>query len=108
MKKYNCDNNVYNINYHITWITKYRLPLLNTKIQVCLKEIIINKSIELDILIKAIEIMSNHIHIFISCKPTHTIYKIINSLKGYSSYQIRKMFPYLKKYKALWTLRAIL
>jgi len=81
--------------------------LSNTKIQVYLKEIIINKSSELDVLIKAIKIMFNHVHIFIfifiSCKRTHTIYKIINSLKGYSSFQIRKIFPYLKKYKALWT-----
>ena len=46
--------------------------------------------------------MTDHIHIFISCKPTQTVSKIINSFKGYSSFQIRKMFSYLKKYKSLW------
>ena len=102
-KKYNRSNCVYNINYHITWITKYRYSILNATIQDKLKEFIKYKCDELDVKIKAIEIMPNHIHIFISCKPFHNISKIVNYLKGYTSFNIRKAYPYLKKYKALWT-----
>src|SRR5689334_12816385 len=103
MKKYNSSNCIYNINYHITWITKYRKPLLNINIQTQLKILIKKKCAILGIIIKAIEIMTNHIHIFISCKPIHNVSKIINYIKGYTSFTIRKMFPYLKKYKALWS-----
>ncbi len=51
-----------------------------------------------------IDIMPDHIHIFIKCYiNTISISKIVQYLKGYSSFMLRKRFPFLKKYKALWT-----
>ena len=47
--------------------------------------------------------MPDHIHIFIKCLDhTTPISKIVNDLKGFSSYSIRKKYLYLKKYKAFW------
>ena len=102
--KYNANtHNVYNINYHITWITKYRKKLLNTNMQRDLIDIINSYAFKLDIVIKAIEVMEDHIHIFISVKPTAIPSKIINIFKGYSSFYLRNKYSHLKFYKTLWT-----
>ena len=47
--------------------------------------------------------MDDHIHLFIKARPDLTISYIIQQLKGYTSYKVRKDFPTLKKYKSLWT-----
>lgn len=57
----------------------------------------------IDIKIEAIEIDIDHLHLFVKSKPTITVSNIVKSLKGYSSYFLRKKFVCLKKYKQLWT-----
>ena len=103
-KKYNSSLNcIFNINYHIIWSTKYRKKLLNKLIEIELKNILKNKSKNLGIIIKAFEIMPDHVHIFVSCTPIHSIVNIVKQLKGYSSFYLRKKFTNLQKLKSLWT-----
>ena len=102
MRNYN-NHNVSNISYHIVWIPKYRKHILVGEIK---KELIkIFKIIEEKINIKIVvyEIMSDHIHLFVKGNQNTTISKIVKYLKGYSSYELRKKFIFLKKYKSLWT-----
>jgi putative transposase len=56
---------------------------------------------KIDIL--ALEIMPDHIHLFVSCSPQMTIHKLIKAFKGRSSYFLRKEFPHLLKLPSLWT-----
>jgi putative transposase len=101
---YNSSRNcVYNINFHIIWTTKYRKKLLSSEIHLFLKKILYDKCEILDVLIKAFEIMPDHIHLFISTKLNINLIKTINILKGFSSFITRKQFPELKKIKSLWT-----
>jgi len=44
----------------------------------------------------ALEIMPDHIHLFVGAKPTDTPYKIVKQLKGNTSIQIRRCFPDLR------------
>ncbi len=92
---------VSNINFHIIWTIKYRKCMLTNDIQIELKTILIQKATTLNIVIKAFEIMPDHVHIFVQSYPTILISKIVNILKGYSSFYLRKKFPSLKKYKHL-------
>ena len=57
----------------------------------------------MDIHIKAMEVMFDHVHLFINVSPNINIIKVINGLKGLSSYLIRKKYKFLNIYKALWT-----
>ena len=43
-----------------------------------------------------LEIMPNHLHLFVSAKPTITPFKIVQKLKGNTSIQLRRLFPQLK------------
>ena len=101
--------NVSNLNYHIITCPKFRKPyLLKNKKQLlsCFKKsCIMHKCI-----IKEIEIMPDHVHIFINVlKPyKFKLTRFIHHLKGYSSFFIRKNKPWMKKYKAFFGLHRIL
>ncbi len=86
----------YNINYHIIWIPKYRKPVLVDKVKGVLKAIIDGQCQELGIYNLALEIMPDHLHLFVGAKPTVTPFKIIHKLKGNTSIQLRRVFPDLK------------
>jgi putative transposase len=53
--------------------------------------------------ILALEVASDHIHLFVSVKPTDTPHLVIKAFKGRSSFYLRKEFPQLKKLPSLWT-----
>lgn len=97
------NNKVYNISYHIIWIPKYRKKILKGHIKEKLLIYLQQKADILKISIEEIEIMDDHIHLFIKANPSLSVSYIVKHLKGYTSYKLRKDFPYLKKYKALWT-----
>ncbi len=75
-----------NICYHIIWITKYRKPLLSIKIQNELKNILNLKYHNLDISLKAFEIMPEHVHLFIHSSPLLSISFIVNKVSASSMY----------------------
>lgn len=101
----------HNINYHIVWIPKYRKKVLEGEIVHPLINILKGQCKDLDVELLALEVMPDHIHIFVGAKPTHTPFKIVNQLKGNSSRQLRLLFKdikYLgypkrwKGFKSLW------
>ena len=94
---------VYNVCYHITWIPKYRKHVLVGDVKTYLQQILLYKAEQLSVSIEAIEIMPDHVHIFLRSNIYLSISIIVGQLKGYSSYMLRKKFRYLKTYKSLWT-----
>jgi len=97
------NHKVYNISYHIIWIPKYRKRILKGKLKEKLKFYLFKKAKSIGISIEEYEIMPDHIHLFIKSNPNLSVSFIVNQLKGYTSYMLRKEFIYLKKYKSLWT-----
>ena len=97
------NHKVFNISYHITWIPKYRKKILKDNIREAVIKYLFQKAESLHITIDAYEIMNDHVHLFIKSRPDLTISYIVQQLKGYTSYKLRKEFPLLKKYKSLWT-----
>lgn len=93
----------HNICYHVILCPKYRFPHLmkyDSDVEYFLKQ----KSAKLNVIIENIEIMPDHLHMFIKCKTTnHNISNIIRQLKGYASFELRNKFNYLKRYKSFWS-----
>ncbi len=103
-KKLNRRNkSVTNISYHIIWTVKYRKKILIGEVELYLKQLIIEKAVQINLIVKAIECDNDHIHIFLVSNPTITISDILKYLKGFSSYHLRSKFPKLKRMKSLWT-----
>lgn len=86
----------HNINYHLVWIPKYRKQILKGRVGEILREIIEGNCMDMGLELLALEIMPDHIHLFVGAKPTHTPFKIVKQLKGNTSIQLRRVFPYLK------------
>ena len=95
---------VYNISYHLIWCPKYRRKILVDKVEVRLKELLISKAIELDLVIDAMEVMPDHVHLFVKAQPIHSPHYIVQQLKGYTSFVLRNEFPKVKsRLPSLWT-----
>ena len=95
---------VYSMGFHIIFCPKYRRKVLMEGIDERLKVLLLEKAADLDIQIEKMEVMPDHVHLFIKSKPTLAIHHIINQLKGYSSVILRREFPKLKsRLPTLWT-----
>lgn len=88
---------VYDIKYHIIWVTKYRYKVLKKNIAIRLRELIRQGCESRNIKIVQGGIGKEHIHILISCPPSMAPSKIVQYLKGRSSRLIQEEFPELKK-----------
>lgn len=92
---------VYNINYHIVFCPKYRKQVLNESIKEDLE--IIFKSIisSNDWKLLELEVMPDHIHLFVSAHPKQSPLEIVKKLKGISARLIFKKYPKFQK-KEFW------
>jgi len=94
----------FNLGYHIIWCSKYRRNVLVDGIDVRLKELLLEKSIEHGWEIKQMEVMPDHVHIFIKTTPSDAPTYIVSQLKGYTANVLRKEFASLKsRLPTLWT-----
>ena len=95
---------VYKNQFHVIFCPKYRRPVLVDGVDARLKEILLEKAAELDVKIMSMEVMPDHVHLFISFDPRLMLHKIIKVLKATSSSILRKEFPRLKsRLPCLWT-----
>ncbi len=95
---------VYKNQFHVIFCPKYRRRVLVDGVDVRLKEILLEKAAELDVKIMSMEVMPDHVHLFISFDPRLMLHKIIKVFKGTSSSILRKEFPWLKsRLPCLWT-----
>lgn len=94
----------FNIKYHFVWCPKYRRPVLTDRIAKRLKILLFDKSKEQNWVIEALEIMPDHVHIFVSTDTTDAPQRIANQLKGYTSNMLRNEFSELKsRLPTLWS-----
>ena len=97
-------HSVYNLGCHIVFCPKYRRKVLVDGIDERLKELLMEKAKELDIIIESMEVMPDHAHLFIRSKLTYAVHFVVNQLKGYSSVRLREEFPKLRsRLPTLWT-----
>lgn len=95
---------VYKNQFHIIFCPKYRRKVLIDGVDVRLKELIYEIAAEQDITIKALEIMPDHVHLFIEFDPRKVLHKSIKDIKGRTSKILRQEFPWLKsRIPSLWT-----
>ena len=90
----------YRIMYHIVWIPKYRKRVLEDKIAKKLK-ILLYECAEINgWKIEELNIQRDHVHILIQLKPSISVSRAVQIMKGGSSRKIRDEFPELKEF--LW------
>lgn len=95
------------IQYHIIWCPKFRFSVLTGNVELRLKEILYQICEKYNYNIKALEVMPDHIHLFIDCPQTVAPSDIARTLKSLSAVALFKEFPQLKRFYArcgvLWS-----
>jgi putative transposase len=88
---------VYDIKYHVIWVTKYRYKVLRGQVAVRLSELIRQGCEARGVTILQGSVGKEHIHLLISCPPSLAPSKIMQYLKGRSSRLLQDEFSELKK-----------
>jgi putative transposase len=95
---------VYNLQYHLVWCPKYRKSVLVGPVEAALKQLLEEKATALDVQIEALDVMPDHVHLFMSAPPTLAPAQLANQFKGYTSRVLRQGFPHLKsRLPSLWS-----
>ena len=95
---------VFSLKYHIVWCPKYRRSVLMPPVDGRLKELLAEIAAEHDMTIHAVEVRSDHVHLFIESDPTLCVAEIVNRLKGRTSRVLRQEFPALRsRLPTLWS-----
>jgi len=76
---------VYDTKYHLVWAPKYRKWILRRDIRARIKEIFKEISSNHDFEIDTLEVAEDHVHIFLSFPPRHSISKAVGMLKSISA-----------------------
>ncbi|MGL4009820.1 IS200/IS605 family transposase [Staphylococcus nepalensis] len=93
--------NVYDFNFHLVWVTKYRASIFDDESKrKVMKQILQSIAENHEIIINEIEVLPDHIHMMISFNPKHAPSSIVKTLKGRSARAWFKQYPETKE--KLW------
>ena len=87
----------YDIKYHFVWIPKYRKNILTKELKKRVEELFREIAQQCEFEIDAMEVMSDHVHIFLSAPPRYSPAKIVEVLKSVSAKKVFEEFPWLEK-----------
>ncbi|WP_135257508.1 IS200/IS605 family transposase [Thermus caldilimi] len=96
----------YNLNYHLVFTPKYRRQVFFGEVRERLMQVLREICAERDWIVLGMEIMPDHVHIFVSAPPKWSPSDVAKILKGVSARRILKEFPKLRRGEGgghLWT-----
>jgi putative transposase len=91
------------INYHFVWITRRRRKVLIGEVESRLKQRINEVATELDCGVIAMEIMPEHVHLFLNCPPMLAPDQIMFRIKARTAKVLREEFEHLQRMPSMWT-----
>lgn len=90
-------HSVYYLRYHIVWLTKYQLKVLEGAVRVRVRDICREVCAEQGVdIIKGL-LSCDHVHMFVSISPNLAFSDLVRRVKGRSSLKAQREFPQLKK-----------
>lgn len=91
------------INYHFVFCPRYRRKVLVGPVEERFKELVKDVCGQNGWIILAMEVMPDHVHLFLNCLPTDSPAGIVGAVKGTTSRMLRKEFAHLSNLPSLWT-----
>ncbi|MDQ3396658.1 MAG: IS200/IS605 family transposase [Deinococcota bacterium] len=88
---------VFEIHLHLVWTTKYRKGILRGEVGVRVRELIRQMCREADVEIMKGHVSKDHVHLYVSIPPQLTISRLVQKLKGKTSYKLLSEFSHLQK-----------
>lgn len=94
---------VFLVNYHVVFCPKRRRRILVGPLRDRLMKIIQDTVPALDCDVLALEVMPDHVHLFLSAMPQWAPNQLIGRIKGKSARLLRQEFPLLQRMPSVWT-----
>lgn len=95
---------VYTLKFHLVWCPKYRRPVLVGEVEKRLRGLLNEIALQIGATIHALEIMPDHVHLFLESDPTRSVAELVNRFKGRTSHDLRAEFPSLRsRLPTLWS-----
>jgi len=94
---------VFLMNYHVVFCPKRRRKILVGPVRERLMQIIWETAPDLECDVLALEVMPDHVHVFLSAAPQWAPNILIGRLKGKSARLLRQEFPQLQRMPSVWT-----
>jgi putative transposase len=91
---------VYDLKYHFVWIPKYRKRILTQEVAEYAKLVFQKIVEEYDMIIDTMDVVEDHVHIFLEASPRLSPSRIVQILKSLSAKELFRQFPRLRK--ELW------
>jgi putative transposase len=88
---------VYDIKYHLVWVTKYRYPVLQGDLALRTRDLIRKICTQHDVRIMRGHVSRDHVHLFVSAPPQLAVSQLLQYIKGKSSRQLQQEYPSLRK-----------
>ena len=85
------------LKVHVVWIPKYRKPVLTGDVALRVRDILRRIASEHELEILSGKVARDHVHVFLSYRPTQDVAQIMQWLKGISSRVLLQEFPRLRK-----------
>ena len=90
-------HSVYDLKYHLVWITKYRKQVLTGLVAERLRELIRQICRANDIEIIKGHVSKDHVHLFVSVPPHISVSNLVQMIKGKTSRKMLGDFKLLQK-----------
>jgi len=95
---------VHSIGLHLVWCPKYRRPVLGGRVAERLRGLIKAKCAERGWTVEALEVMPDHVHLFVGTGPDASPALVAHQCKGFTSRVLRAEFPQLRsRLPTLWS-----
>ena len=95
---------VFSLKYHVVFCPQYRKSVLVGLVAERLKELLARKADELHVNLHTLEVMPDHVHLFVESDPGMAPAKLAAQFKGYTSHLLWQEFRHLRsQLPSLWS-----
>ena len=88
---------MWDVKYHVVWITKYRYKVLRGEVAERARDLIRQICAAREVTIVRGAVSPDHIHLLVGVPPQLAPAKRVQYLKGRSSRMLQEEFPHLRK-----------
>ncbi len=90
-------HSVYDLKYHVVWVTKYRKPILQGQVALRVRELIRQTCATMDVYILKGHVSTDHLHLLVSVPPQVAVSELVQRLKGRTGRRLPEEFGELKR-----------
>ena len=90
-------HSVFRLHVHLVWITKYRKAVLRGNVALRFRDLARQICSDMSVEILTGVISKDHVHMLVSIPPQLSVSKVVQKVKGKTSYKLQREFQELRK-----------